>query len=341
MKMQSACQRISLLLMALGVALTILSNPVLAQTGFAQTVDAINATIRAHHYSPAELAEEAYVTMEARTRALGASAANRDAFLSGFNTLWRDGPFSHVRLQLAHQTVEQMAVYVDEMRVGGGGARLAWSGEVAILTVSTMMGVDTIEEINAAFAEIATRPTSGLIVDLRGNEGGAFAVRALVEHVIVEPLDAGVFASRLWADKSDRAPMQNDVDGLQPWDGWSLRRFWSDTQSVPLTLIRFEPAENTFDGMVYVLTSHNTASAAEMATDALKASGRATLIGEPTAGKMLSQTVFDIPGGFQLWLPIVDYHSLAYGRIEGTGVIPHLETTSGDALKIAIGLIGD
>lgn len=116
--------------------------------------------------------------------------------------------------------------------------------------------------------------------------------------------------------------------------------FWNAVQTEALTPIGFQPAEdNHFDGPLYVLTSNETASAAELAADALKASGRAILVGETTAGEMLSQTVFDVPGGLQLWLPIADYYSLAYGRIEGVGVAPDIAADAGLAQDIALDLI--
>jgi carboxyl-terminal processing protease len=73
-----------------------------------------------------------------------------------------------------------------------------------------------------------------------------------------------------------------------------------------------------------------------MTADALQASGRAILIGEKTAGRMLSQKMFDIPGGLQLSLPIADYHAFHSGRIEGRGVTPDREAAAEDALTLAV-----
>ena len=43
--------------------------------------------------------------------------------------------------------------------------------------------------------------------------------------------------------------------------------------------------------------------AAEIAADALKATGRARIVGEKTPGAVLSSKLFDIPGGFERNLP--------------------------------------
>lgn len=305
---------------------------------FMEAAAAINAHMRAHHYNPAELDTPAYLAIETATLELGRTASDRDAFRGGYNALWVDGPFSHVTLTDAPGPVSALIEQIDSMRIGGGGAVLGWDGQTAILDVNTMMGNDTIEEIDAAYTAIAERGADKLIIDLRGNAGGAFAVKPLVEHVIHAPLDAGVFVSQPWNETHDRAPDTADIRDLTPWTGWSVRAFWAAARTNMLTRIRFEPETvDRFDGPVYVLIDEQTRSAAEMAADALKASGRATLIGHPTPGQMLSQTMFDIPGGFHLALPIADYYSIANGRIEGAGVTPDRIVEPSTALDYALG----
>ena len=56
---------------------------------------------------------------------------------------------------------------------------------------------------------------------------------------------------------------------------------------------------------------------------------------------MLSQTIFDIPGGFQLSLPIADYYSIASGRIEGVGIEPDIEVEAALALDAALEVLDD
>ena len=298
---------------------------------------AINATMRANHYNPSELDGPAYAAMETGLLDLARSSKSDEAFLSGFADLWKTGPFSHVALQPARQTADETAAYLDTLRVGDG-ASLSWQGDNAILTVKTMMGLDTIEQIDAAYDEIAARGASRLVIDLRGNGGGAFAVVPLVEHVITEPLDAGAFVAQRWNAEYGRAPTLTDIEQVPPWTGWSIRSFWADVSNAPLTRIRFTPRPEPFPGPVFVLIDHDTASAAEMAADALKASGRAILVGEPTAGRMLSQKMFDIPGGFLLSLPIADYYSATDGRIEGHGVSPDVPASPDTALDVALNL---
>jgi carboxyl-terminal processing protease len=311
------------------------------KAGYEEVLEGISETMLAHHYNPALLESSAYLETQAKVAELAAQATSREEFAKGFNRIWRSGPFSHVRLDVAKQSADAMATYLDSMRVGDGAAQLSWHDDVAILTVNTMMGLDTIEKIDAAYGDIVARDAKALIIDLRANEGGAFAVVPLVEHLISEPLDAGAFVSRDFAARNTRVPAQSDVQRLVPWTGWSIKTFWSDVEKQPITRIRFMPSTPRFAGPVYVLISGSTASAAELAADALAARGRATLVGQRTGGQMLSQKMYDLPLGLQLSLPIADYYAFHSGHIEGVGIAPDVASSVEEAMDVALKRIAD
>ncbi len=96
----------------------------------------------------------------------------------------------------------------------------------------------------------------------------------------------------------------------------------------PLTSYRVDPMRPLFQGPVFVLTSARSISAAEIAADALKAIGRAKIVGEKTPGVVLSSKLFDIPGGFHLRVPIADYYSITGARLEGFGVTPDIAVSA-------------
>lgn len=299
---------------------------------------AIASTINERLFDPAQTRTAEYRGAVERVAALAAKQPTREAFVAGFNDIWREGPFSHVRLDVARAPADQLADRFDAMRVGDGGATLAWQDDVAILTVNTMMGQDTIEKIHSAYADIAARGARALVIDLRNNEGGAFAVRPLVAHTLPQTLEAGVFLGRAWSAQGQPAPGLAQAEALPAWDGWTLKAFWNDVEREGVLRIRMAPSEPVFAGPIYVLTSRRTASAAEMAADALQTRGRAVVVGERTAGRMLSQKMFDVPGGLQISLPIADYRSHHGGRIEGLGVQPDVVTTADEALARALAL---
>ena len=163
-------------------------------------------------------------------------------------------------------------------------------------------------------------------------------MKPLVEHLISKPLDAGYFLSQRWGREHAGLPSTTQVLATSPWNGWSIVEFWRSVQEQGLLRIRFQPSVPRFSGKVFVLLDQHSASATELAADALLASGVATLIGEDTAGEMLSQSFFDVAEGYTISLPVADYFSLAHGRIEGVGVAVdiHAEDAMATAKALAV-----
>ena len=91
----------------------------------------------------------------------------------------------------------------------------------------------------------------------------------------------------------------------------------------------------------FVLTSGYTGSAAEHLTLALKRTGRATIIGETTAGMGHFGRIVELPGGFSAFIPIgrpFDPHTGT--GWEGIGVKPHVEVPARKALETALLQLG-
>lgn len=289
-------------------------------------------------FDPAIAREAAYDSLMRSLAAITEVARDDLDFLVGFSLAYDNRPFSHLRFRREPKPVAELVAGFDRQQAGPGAVRLELRDEVAVLTVRTMIGQDTIERIDSAYVEIERAGAKALVIDLRGNGGGAFAIKPLIEHVIDAPYDAGVFTSSAWAARGKGPPGPADVKGLQPWQGWSVIDFWRDAQTRDLLLLRFEPRTPNFDGPVFVVTDRRSASATELVADAFLHSGAATLVGERTKGAMLSQSPFDAKDGFVVMLPVADYASLAGGRIEGRGVEPQVSVPSGDALERAMEL---
>ena len=301
--------------------------------------DSISQLMSAYHYNPAELKTDEYLELEKKIQVLAKTVQTKQEFIDGFNQVWNDGPFSHVRLGFLERRAETMANYIDSLRVGSEAVSLKWVDKTAVLTVNTMTGVDTKEQIFEAYREIALHETESLIIDLRNNTGGTFAGVPLVSHLLTDSIDAGWFVSRKWWTKHSKSPSFADIQDLPPWYGWSIKSFWHDVQEQALTRVKFTPMNPHFGRPTYVLISNKTASAAEFSADALASQENVTLIGETTAGEMLSQKMYDLPHGFQLSLPIAEYYSHRIGKIEGNGVVPDIEINQSIAMDIALSII--
>ena len=298
-------------------------------------LDDFDTVVAARLFSPDDLQKEAYLTFRTQLGRIADVSTDDLDLLFGFRWLWQNDPFSHFEFRRSARSAAEMFAFFDDYRVGFEAATVEFEEDVAVLTVRTMLGADTIEQIDAAFERIAEEDPAALIIDLRGNGGGAFAVKPLVEHVIDEPVDAGFFISQVWSRNHDTAPSADEVLATMPWEGWSIIAFWRAVQDSDILRLRFTPKSPNFDGPVFVLLDERSASATELAADALRSSGVTTLIGKRSAGEMLSQSMFDVRDGFQVSLPVADYYSIAHGRIEGAGVPVDIEAEPDQALAVA------
>jgi hypothetical protein len=295
----------------------------------------LDAVVSSKIYSADDIKQPAYQDFRETLGEIAAAAHDDLDLLLGFHWAWTNEAFSHFELKRSARSAQQMFSFFDSYRVGFEAATVEFDGNIAILKVRTMMGLDTIEQIEAAYERIAEKEPKALIVDLRGNSGGAFAVKPLVEHVIDSPVDAGYFISQVWNRSHDKLPSFDKVRATAPWHGWSITAFWESVQNDEIVRVQFDPASPNYDGPVFVLVDSDSASATEMAADAFKSSGATTIIGQQTAGQMLSQSMFDVAGGFIVSLPVADYYSMSHGRIEGVGVTADIPARSEDALTVA------
>jgi hypothetical protein len=88
-----------------------------------------------------------------------------------------------------------------------------------------------------------------------------------------------------------------------------------------------------FDAHIFVLTSNRTASAGEAFALALKATGRATLVGEITAGAGNYGSIRPVSERFSAFVPVgVTYDPVTGQRWEGRGIEPHVIVPAEHAL---------
>lgn len=149
-----------------------------------------------------------------------------------------------------------------------------------------------IPPVDERFAEAlkALSGTRGLIIDLRGNQGGIFPVRkAIAEQLVPEEV-----------------------------------LFWSYRGRDSIQDVYLDPAANIYSGPVVVLIDVMSVSSAEELSGALQAIGRAVVVGERSAGICLTADVVQLPNGAVLMYPNAQTRT-ADGRIlEGNGVIPDI-----------------
>lgn len=197
-----------------------------------------------------------------------------------------------------------------------------------------------IEDMAQALAEIAMGDFSDLVIDLRGNEGGSFpSVLALARFLTNQETDAGIFLTRRWfarhGDYPDAAARAS-IPALAVLDLEAFAQQLAEDGAVRLVL----PAHDdpVFAGRVIVLTDSETASASEPFVDLMQQAG-AHVVGERTAGKMLSAERFPVDDTFRLFVPVADYMTADGRRLDGNGVKPDLQVPAAQALEQALELI--
>lgn len=138
----------------------------------------------------------------------------------------------------------------------------------------------------AALREMRDAP--GIIIDLRGNEGGLLGM----------------------------------ISGL----GGLLQNYSSDfgtmkTRSDQNT-VRVSPQRQPYTGPLVILIDGSTQSAAEMFAAGLQADMRATIVGEVSAGSTLPSAIIKLPTGALFQYAIGNYETGRGVRLEGRGVVP-------------------
>jgi C-terminal processing protease CtpA/Prc len=76
----------------------------------------------------------------------------------------------------------------------------------------------------------------------------------------------------------------------------------------------------SFHGRIILLVNRHIASAAEMIVAFARENKLATIIGEKTAGRLLSATSVKVGNGFRLAFPTGTYHTWKGATLEGTPI---------------------
>lgn len=145
----------------------------------------------------------------------------------------------------------------------------------------------TINQFEEALESIENSGAKGMILDLRANPGGSlYSVLEIADML----LEKGLI---LYTE---------DKDGKR-------EEFYSDANCV-------------WDKPIVLLVDHNSASASEVLSGALKDYGKAKLVGTTTFGKGIVQTIKTLRDGSAVKLTISAYYTPSGTNIHGTGIEP-------------------
>ena len=148
----------------------------------------------------------------------------------------------------------------------------------------------------------ALRDTPGIVIDLRGNPGGAaLAVNMLLERFYRDRTGTGRVITRT---------------------GKPVSLFFGAIEIIKLKRV-VEGERDAYTGPIVVLLNAQSASASELFAATLQATGRAKVVGQRSCGCLLGFLGYaHVPGGADLAYSEVGFELSNGKHIEGEGVIP-------------------
>jgi hypothetical protein len=205
---------------------------------------------------------------------------------------------------------------------------------VAYLRINSFAGDETqLARVQEFITDHLT--ARAIIFDLRTNGGGGFAeIDVMFPYFFAQPTTLAMLETRDAADP---------ITFTRLLEGPTLKRV-ADVPGYVRREHRIEPHPSETrlrDAKLYVLTSSETRSAGEHFAMALKHTGRATLIGQTTAGAGHTTMMRMLGGGFAVAVPVgrtVDPQTGA--GWEGSGIEPDIKVHASAALIEALVLSG-
>lgn len=243
-------------------------------------------------------------------------------------------------LQALHKDGHLQVMLAEEVdgRLGGGGeprkrppmiqsAKTIAPGIGYIRFTAFSGSPEELAAVKAFMADNAHAKT--LIFDLRNHHGGGLA-----EMNEIFPY---LFAERTPLVKMEIARVIYDKEGT-PFRGGPEMTFEKGPAKVTGTHYAI-PNDSTSlrKATIYLLVSNKTVSAAEHFSLAMKSTGRATLIGEATAGGNHFGGPVPLNDHFAVWLPIGRTYDIKTGKDwEGAGIAPDVAADPTQALVVAL-----
>ncbi len=199
-------------------------------------------------------------------------------------------------------------------------------GYLKVAMFPGMVGVEVANAISSAAENLGA--VENLIIDLRGNTGGGIGALRVMGLLTPDSIPVGYALDRR------RGAADHDSEKLRyP----RFARIPSSTRALWPLALKFAPAMLTkkpiviqteglgkkpFHGRVVLLVDRHTASAAEMIVAFARENKLAKIIGERTAGRLLSATSVKVGNGFRLALPTGAYYTWKGTVLEGTPIEP-------------------
>ena len=302
--------------------------------------EAVQTTMQQWLYDPRLLNETQYLEFKTDFARRSVEANDDFEFMDSFDDTWDGELFSHFEVLRPLNTMEGLLEEADEASEEKPVAHFELlEPEIALVTFDSFFGTAIEQQIDDAMIAAIDSGATSLIIDVRENPGGTTAAVPVGSRIIQEQAVFGYFLANKWWRDHTTLPSLSELEARPTLNGRTPPQLMGELMQTGVVAASVYPAEKTFDGDVYILISERSGSATEAVVGMLKMSGRVTLVGETTAGRMLSSNFFPLPDDFSVRIPVADFFLMDGSRIDGAGVSPDVEVADEDALAKALELI--
>jgi carboxyl-terminal processing protease len=193
-------------------------------------------------------------------------------------------------------------------------------GLIRVAMFPGILGIDVARDISRAIHEL---DCSRLVFDLRGNTGGGIGGLRLMSHLSERVRGVGYSVGR----KELRAGYDKQRlprFGRIPTSKWGV---------LPLVPLAFKRSIAVFSedlgaqkhhGRVAMLVNEHSAGAAEMVAAFAPEYQLATLVGTPTAGRLVGASSFKVGHGYRVAMPVAAYFTWRDTNLDGRGLTPDI-----------------
>ncbi|MGC1872786.1 MAG: S41 family peptidase [Acidobacteriaceae bacterium] len=199
-------------------------------------------------------------------------------------------------------------------------------GYLKIAMFPGMVGVEVANEISSAVEKLGT--VERLIIDLRGNTGGGIGALRVMSLLTPDKIPVGFALDR----RRVTANLESEKHGFRRFSRipssksglWPMGLQFAPAMMTkkPIVLQTEGLGRKPFHGRILLLVDRHTASAAEMIVAFARENNLARIVGEKTAGRLLSATSVKVGQGFRLALPTGAYYTWKGAVLEGTPIEP-------------------
>ena len=286
-----------------------------------------------HIYDARALQNKEWRRFETKMRRFAKNTQDDLELISAFHNYSKDLPFSHKGFYRVESIKGRMRL---PFAPRPGQITLEeQTPETVVLRVKSFYC--TAADMDSAMQIVLQKGYQNLIVDLRGNGGGSMEGGiTLASFLTVEETPTGVYLTQRWFRENPNPPTAQQLETMPAFTKADINAFAQELDDQGFVVLKSRPGKQRFDGKLFVLTDRGSASACEPLTWNLKHTGRATIVGEPTAGQMLSADSYPVRSGFVAVIPNADYYTPTGERLDFVGVQPHVEVKSAQALQYVL-----